>query len=200
METMWPAGLTVLVLAAVAAPMGVRWALPRWRGRGQSRAANAETKPAPRVLATKEPQKDRADSHRRLHQRLLREKLDLEAQLRAARAAMDRARHEHADAETTLRQQMSQQVEVLHQTHESNLRHLLSVYLDQINHLYRSHAHHSQSLATELERQKSLPPRDTSEADTSFSSTVISDTAYATTSLGDTAFAPTTARAPKAWS
>ena len=200
METMWPAGLTVLALAVLAAPWGLRWAWPRWRQRGQARQADADASLASRRPAAKDLQRQRDASLQRLQQRLVRDKLDLEAQLRAAKAGLDRAHHEHADAETSLHQQMTQQMEALHQTHEANLRHLLAVYLDQIDHLHRSHAHHSQALAAELERQKSLPRYEASEADSGFVNTVISDTAYATTSLNDNGFAPTTARVPKAWS
>lgn len=198
METMWPAGLTVLALAVLAAPWGLRWAWPRWRQRGQARPANAG--PASRRPVAKELQRQRDASLQRLQQRLVRDKLDLEAQLRAAKAGLDRAHHEHADAETTLHQQMTQQMEALHQTHEANLRHLLAVYLDQIDHLHRAHAHHSQALVAELERQQSLPRYEATEADSGFDNTVISDTAYATTSLNEPGFAPTTARVPKAWS
>lgn len=200
METMWPAGLTLLALAMVAAPWGLRWAWPRWRQRGQPRPSEADASPASRRPAAKDLRRQREASLQRLQQRLVRDKLDLEAQLRAAKAGLDRAQHEHADAETALHQQMTQQMEALHQTHEANLRHLLSVYLDQIDHLHRSHAHHSQALAAELERQQALPRYEGNEADSGFVSTVISDTAYATTSLSDPGFAPTTARAPKAWS
>ena len=198
METMWPVGLTVLALAVLAAPWGLRWAWPRWRQRGQARRVDANS--GSRLPAAKALQKQREASFQRLQQRLVRDKLDLEAQLRAAKAGLDRAHHEHADAETSLHQQMTQQMEALHQTHEANLRHLLAVYLDQIDHLHRSHAHHSQALAAELERQKSLPRYEASEADSGFVNTVISDTADATTSLNDNGLAPTTARVPKAWS
>jgi hypothetical protein len=203
METMWPTGLTVLALA-VAAPLGLRWALPRWRERGQPRVADVDASHlSQRTPAKGGPPHRAASLQQRLQQRLVREKLDLEAQLRASKAALDRVHHDRANAETLLRQHMDQQMEALHQTHEANLRHLLAVYLEQIGHLHHSHAHHSQALVAELERQKALPPREAkeaSEADTRFFNTVISDTAYATTSLGDLGFAPTTAMPSKAWS
>jgi hypothetical protein len=211
MEIMWPAGLTVLglaVAALVAVPMGLRWAWQRWRAQGRRRTGPARAGAfAPQRPPAKVPGPQRTASLQRLHQRLLQEKLDLQAQLRAAQAALERILHDHADVGAALQQQMAQQIETLHQDHEVNLRHMLTVYLDQIDHLHRLHANHGQALAAELERQKSLPARDTggtnssgwdtSEADTSFGNTVISDTAYATTRLSDTSFAPTTALAPK---
>lgn len=200
METMWPTGLTVLALA-VAAPLGLRWALPRWRDRGQPRVADVDANHlSQRTPANGGLPRRAASLQQRLQQRLLREKLDLEAQLRASKAALDRVHQDRANAETLLRQHMDQQVEALHQTHEANLRHLLGTYLEQIDHLYHAHAHHRQALAAELERQKSLPPLEADEEDTYFINTVISDTAYATTSLGDIGFALTTARPAKAWS
>jgi hypothetical protein len=116
---------------------------------GQQRAARSEGPPT--VI---EPRGD--GTPQRLLERLREQNLDLTAKLRAAtdlhaREMLDRS-HMHQGDE----QRHARQLEELRQAHSSELSHLMTVMVEQVDGMQRDHANHLRVLEAEIERLKQV--------------------------------------------
>jgi hypothetical protein len=103
----------------------------------------------------------RTDSpQQRLMERLRESNLELAARVKALTEERDQARSqgqgqddlaEQLEAQTT---RYERQVEELRQTHSSELAHLMSVLVEQVDGIHKTHANHVRALEAEIERAR----------------------------------------------
>lgn len=109
----------------------------------------------------------------RLLEHLRQSNLDLSAQLRASAAQHARLRQEKDEEVEALREEYDQRVEELRQTHSNELKHLMTLLVEQVDGIHKAHANHVRALESEIDRWRTFKPQEAADATptTTFAST-----------------------------
>jgi len=95
----------------------------------------------------------RPDSpQQRLLERLRETNLDLSAQLRASAAQHSRLVKEKDEELAALKDDYDQRVEELRQTHSSELKHLMTLLVEQVDGIHKTHGNQVKALEAEIDR------------------------------------------------
>lgn len=92
----------------------------------------------------------------RLLEHLRRNNLELAAKLKASAAQHARLVKDKDDEVATLKDDYDQRVEALRQTHSQELKHLMTLLVEQVDGIHKAHANHVKALEAEIERARSL--------------------------------------------
>lgn len=92
----------------------------------------------------------------RLLEHLRQSNLDLGAQLRASAAQHARLLKEKDEEVALLKDDYDQRVEELRQTHSSELKHLMTLLVEQVDGIHKAHANHVKALEAEIERTRRM--------------------------------------------
>ena len=102
----------------------------------------------------------RADSpQQRLLERLRETNLDLSAQLRASAAQHSRLLKDKETEVSALKEDYDQRVEELRQSHSSELKHLMTLLVEQVDGIHKAHANHVRALEAEIDRVRGAARR-----------------------------------------